>query len=152
MKLLRCLRIITFWGFLLVVGLVLWQNIAFIYLLEQALIFDNIHRCAIGIVLVMFFLYPVFFLVTVAALKAQGRRVYLIYGKNELSLWGLFMQNEFWPVFRYLEDYARFPYWNVYKNKKLIIRAHLYRAFRCISIVTPVIVAYYCSLKWLSII
>ena len=57
-----------------------------------------------SVIVSCFVAYPILFILTIIYLKAKGFRVYLIYGKGELSLFGLFKQNEFRHFYRFLVD------------------------------------------------
>ena len=117
MGFLRFLRIFSFIGVALMVGLVMWKDIPFVYIVERALTFNGTYSYAALVILILFVAYPLFFLLTILVMKIKGWHVYWIYGKKELSLWGLFTQNEVRPFWNFLVDEFdkissphRFPY------------------------------------------
>lgn len=155
---LRIIRIISFIGMTMLFILVLVFQIPFLKIWNVAFHPESWTDYYFTVIMICSIAYPIVFLITVLYLKLTGWHVYLIYGKGELSLWGLFRQNELSPFLRFLtarpitftksDQYLRFPY-SVdygYENRKVIphwiwvILAFLYRAIRAIVLLSIIVV------------
>ena len=156
MKILRFLRILTFIGASIIIGLVMWKNLSFIEIVHSARKMIGIEGKVYTCLFACFIAYPILFILTIIVLKLRGWRVYLIYGKGELSLFGLFVQNELRPFVRFLTDRykvlpssQRFPYSVDLGFNRHIILAFIYRCIRCMLILLLIAVTYVLLVNWL---
>ena len=153
---LRILRIISFVGFLFVFILVIGFNVPFLEIVKRGIACEGFTGYICLISAIMFISYPVLFLLTILYMKLSGRHVYLIYGKGELSLFGLFRQNELRPFIQFLTDSfnkirsERFPYnvdfargMTVSRYNVMRIVAFAYRFIRCVILITLIVAAFY---------
>ena len=98
MKLLRVLRVLSFIGLILVFILVIAFNVPFLNMLTVAISPQSATDIFFSIIIGCFVAYPILFFLTIVVLKIKGWHVYLLHGVGELSLYELFIQNE-WLVF-----------------------------------------------------
>ena len=166
--LLRVSRIVAFIGKVMLFLLVLVFRIPFLKIWSVAFHSESFTDYCFLVIMILSILYPLLFLITILYMKLNGWHVYLIYGKGELSLWGLFWQNELIPFFRFLtaspisynkpDQHLRFPY-NVdfgYENRKVlphwvwVILAFLYRAARAIVFLAIIIAVVFFATYYLQ--
>lgn len=158
---LRIMRILSFIGMIMLYMMVLVFQVPFLKIWNTAFHVGSWTDYYFLVIVICFIAYPLLFLLSVLYLKLKGWRVYLIYGKGELSLWGLFRQNELSPFLRFLtaspitltkaNQHLKFPY-SVdfgYENRKVIPHwiwvalAFLYRTFRAVAFLAVIVAGLY---------
>ena len=165
---LRTMRIITFCIAIFIVLLVVLFHKPFLKLLNISLHPNSVYDYIIMVAMICFFAYPLFFIITLIYRKATGSKIYWIYGKEEVSLFGQFRRYELWPFKRFLTDNKqnlsqdqtlKFPYSVDYGHVKggygpwylfLCVVVKVYRFLRCVIILALIGAFYYFAAKFIA--